>query len=83
MSLLLPTPLSSWGPQGLRWAATGLGRGQQAPTFTKFTFGAAHIACMAGLRGRSLSFSFIGQEAELHGMQRVIELAGSAWGKSP
>lgn len=79
----LPTPLSSWGPQGLRWAATGLGRGQQAPTFTKSTFGAAHIACMAGLRGRSLSFSFIGQEAELHRMQRVIELAGCGGGKGP
>lgn len=79
MSPRLPTPLSSWGPQGLRWAALGLRRGQQAPTFTKSTFGAARVA---GLRGGSFSFSFVGQEAELHGMQRVIEL-WSGWGEEP
>ena len=58
-------------------AALGLRRGQQAPTFTKSTFGAARVA---GLRGGSFTFSFVGQEAELHGMQRVIEL-WSGWGE--
>ena len=36
-----------------------------------------------GLRGRSFSFSFKGQEAKLHGMQRVTELAGWGGGRIP